>query len=795
MERNIDRAWLTFCLVNYPIVANNTVNDERPRTIDRSIASTHPRRGGKSVSAGDPLVDIGSECQMVVCQNKPLVLVVDDDMRSRIILREALEQADFSVQESEDGKEALASVQRQVPALVLMDVVMPEMDGFEACIAMRRLSFGENIPIVLMTGLDDTDSIKRAFEIGATSFITKPINYLLLIYRIKYLLRAESMAQRLRESEQRLAKAQELARLGHWEWDRQARRIHCSPTLCSIMGRPEKDSRLTFREFLNVIDPRDRAAITQTIIKSLKKKKNYRVDYRILTTDGSERIIYQEAETILNEKGSIDKILGFAQDITEQRRSEEKIRYLAFFDSVTGLPNRAMLRQIFNHTLSTAKRYNRIFAILFVDLDHFKRINDTLGHDVGDALLRQVSDRLRGCLRSSDRMSRYEQTEDSSLPAGLFGGDAVTRLGGDEFVIVLTEIRAPENAAVVARRILETLYQPFEIGDHKLVVGASIGMSLYPLDGADFDTLLKKADTAMYHAKETGRNCAKYFVGRLNQRTIMRFNLEGQLREALEKEEFVLHYQPKLDIKSKCVVGVEALIRWNHPEKGIILPGEFIPIAEELGLIVPIGDWVLARALQKTTEWKQRGWEDLKVSVNISAVQFARSPLVERMAELLKTYGSDPRMLDIEITETVLLEDMQNCVNILNQLIEMGISVSIDDFGMGYSSFHYLNTLPLASLKIDRSFISGLDIHEGNAAIVRAMIGLAHNFNLAAVAEGVETQEQLDFLRENKCDQVQGFLFSRPMPAVEIELWIIRNLRNQQPRQHDGVSELSLGAH
>jgi EAL domain-containing protein (putative c-di-GMP-specific phosphodiesterase class I) len=275
----------------------------------------------------------------------------------------------------------------------------------------------------------------------------------------------------------------------------------------------------------------------------------------------------------------------------------------------------------------------------------------------------------------------------------------------------------------------------------------------------------------------------------------MRFNLEGQLREALEKEEFVLHYQPKLDIKSKCVVGVEALIRWNHPEKGIILPGEFIPIAEELGLIVPIGDWVLARALQKTTEWKQRGWEDLKVSVNISAVQFARSPLVERMAELLKTYGSDPRMLDIEITETVLLEDMQNCVNILNQLIEMGISVSIDDFGMGYSSFHYLNTLPLASLKIDRSFISGLDIHEGNAAIVRAMIGLAHNFNLAAVAEGVETQEQLDFLRENKCDQVQGFLFSRPMPAVEIELWIIRNLRNQQPRQHDGVSELSLGAH
>jgi PAS domain S-box-containing protein len=716
---------------------------------------------------------------MTSYQGNSLVLVVDDDMRSRIILREALEQAGFDVEEAENGEAAVQIIERQMPDLILLDVVMPIMDGFETCLAVRHMAGGENLPIVLMTGLDDTDSINRAFEIGATSFVTKPINYLLLTYRLKYLLRAEATARQLRDSENRLAKAQCLARLGHWEWDPQAQQIQVSSTLGEILGKPDDTRAMRFREFLDVVDPRDRMRLRNTIIRALKNRRGYRADHRIVRVDGSERVVYQEAELVLGENGKILKILGIAQDITDQRRSEEKIRYLAYFDAVTGLPNRVLLKQIFNHTMSVAKRHNRSFAFLFVDLDHFKNINDTLGHDTGDELLRQVATKLRTCLRSSDRATRSEQ-EEEALPSGVFGGDTVTRLGGDEFLILLTEIRVPENAALVAKRILEKLAEPIVVSDKKVTIGASIGISVYPLDGSDFETLLKKADTAMYHAKETGRNCAKYFVSRLNQQTVMRFNLDAEIRRALENDEFVLHYQPKMDIVGNRVAGVEALIRWQHPEKGLIPPGEFIPIAEELGLIVQVGDWVLARAIAQAADWQKRGFPDLKVSINISPVQFARSPLLETITQLVCATKVDPRKLDIEITENVLLEDSESTMEILRKIGEMGIAISIDDFGTGYSSLAYLNVLPVSHLKIDRRFIGGLDVHPGNATIVRALIGLARNFDLVSIAEGVETTEQLDFLRANGCAQVQGFLYSRPMLPADLERWITKKLASPQ---------------
>ncbi len=437
-------------------------------------------------------------------RNQPVVLVVDDDARIRIILREALEQADFVVEEADDGGPALECFKQIQPDLVLLDVVMPEMDGFETCLELRKLPSGVHTPIVLMTGLDDTDSINRAFEIGATSFVTKPINYLLLTHRLKYLLRSKHTADQLRDSETRLAKAQSLAKIGHWEWDPRDGRVKCSESLREVASLPEEQEYLGYREFLDLVDPGDRHRVRSTIYRALKAKRGFKVDHRITLADDAERVIYQEAEVCHDEQGGIEKVIGIAQDITERRRSEEKIRYLAFFDSVTGLPNRTLLKQIFNHTLANAKRYKRNFALLFLDLDHFKTINDTLGHDAGDEILREVSNRLRGCLRSSDRLSKAERESDP-FPGGTVGGDAVTRLGGDEFVVLLTEIRSPENAALVARRMSDALTTPILAGGKNVVLTSSIGIAIYPLDGQDFDGLLKKADTAMYHAKEKGR--------------------------------------------------------------------------------------------------------------------------------------------------------------------------------------------------------------------------------------------------------------------------------------------------
>ena len=715
-------------------------------------------------------------------RTRPVVLVVDDDARARIILREALEQEDFIVEEADDGGPGLECFKTLQPDLILLDVVMPTMDGFETCREIRKLPGGEHTPIVLMTGLDDTESINLAFDIGATSFVTKPLNYLLLTYRLKYLLRSKQTADALRNSEARLEKSQLLARLGHWEWDLSKRLIRCSETLQEIVGLSKEDSNLRLRGFLNLVDPRDRAQVWNTISRSLRDKDGYNLDHRIVGPDGSDRVIYQEAEVCRNASGRIEKVIGIAQDITERRRSEEKIRYLAYFDTVTNLPNRALLKQIFAHTMANAKRYERTFALMFLDLDHFKRINDTLGHNAGDELLREVANRLRSCLRSCDRMSEADREVDP-VTAGVFGGDAVTRLGGDEFVILLTEIRNPESAAVVARRLSEKLSEPMTVGGRSITLTSSIGISVYPLDAQDFEVMLKKADTAMYHAKETGRNCFKFFTDSLNEDAVRRFNLENELRQAIDKNQFTLFYQPKININTNRIVGVEALIRWNHPTRGLIGPNDFIPFAEEIGLIIPIGDWVLNEALAQAVKWQKAGRTDLKISINLSPPQFTQTTIVDNISSLLNSYNLNPFSIELEITEGLLLEGKKSNVEKLTALREMGVNLALDDFGVGYSSLSYLKDLPLNSLKIDRSFVSGLNEDKQNNAIVQAIITLAHSLDLVAVAEGVETEDQLEFLRSHICDEVQGFFFSHPLPIDEIEEWIAKYNASAQDQE------------
>ncbi len=703
---------------------------------------------------------------------KPLVLVVDDDTASRIILREALERADLLVEEADDGAFAVEIFTALAPDIVLLDLVMPMMDGFAACAAIRDLPGGAHVPVVMMTGLDDTDSIHRAFEVGATSFITKPINYLLLTYRLQYLLRAQSTADQLRESEARLSRAQRLAKLGHWEWDPKHRITHCSDGLREICGLPPTQSRFSHRELLALVDPNDRRRVRSTIVAAIRGRRGYSVEHRIITPGGIERIIYQEAEIQIGDDRRFERICGIIQDITERRRAEQKIRYLAFFDSVTGLPNRAMLTQLLNQALTAAKRHDRYIAVLFLDLDHFKRINDTLGHDAGDALLQGVSKRLQSALRcSGDRKGSSFEIRDESGFAGM-GADVVTRLGGDEFVVLLTDLASPENGAAVARRLGQSLAEPFSVKGKEITVTSSIGIAVYPIDGRDADTLLKNADAAMYDAKQNGRNCCQYFTHSLNDDAVRKLTLATSLRRAVQKGELFLQYQPRLELHSNKVVACEALLSWRHPDFGVISPEEFIPIAEETGLIMPIGEWVLKEACHQAARWGNDSLPGMKISINLSPVQFKQPDLAFQVRRILIKSRLNPELLELELTENLLLENSDICMKNLQEIAEMGVQISVDNFGTGYSSLSYLNRFPIKSLKIDQVFIKDISKNNGEEGLVGAIIALAHNLRLRAVAEGVECPEQLAFLSARGCDEAQGFLFARPGSADEIAQWV-----------------------
>lgn len=706
----------------------------------------------------------------------PVILVVDDDAVVRFVAREALEEAGFAVVEATDGASALDLFADVRPAVVMLDIVMPGLDGFAVCTAIRNSPAGEHTPIVMMTGLDDSDSINHAFEAGATTFITKPLNLVILTHRLRYILRTKQTEDELRDSQARLAKAQRMARLGHWQWDLASNLIHCSEGLAEMIGLGCGEQEVSHDRFLALIDTADRDRVADALTSSAATREGHSLEYTVTRADGAKLVIAQEGDAILGPAGVVEKIAGIAQDITERRAAEDRIRSLAYFDSVTGLPNRAFLVEILTQGIATALRHDRELAVLVLDIDHFKRINDTLGHAVGDTVLQEVARRLIQCIRGSDRAFRSDESRNfASAEAGRM--NTVSRLGGDEFVVVLGEVRRAEDSAGVARRIAEVLAAPFTAGGSEIRITASVGISAFPVDGSDSESLLKNADAAMFHAKEQGRDRSQFYTAALNERAVRRFSLETNLRRALERSEFLIYYQPKVDIASGEPSGMEALIRWRRDDGQLIPPMDFIPIAEETGLIVPIGDWVLRTACAQTSVWTAQGLGPLKLSVNLAAVQFRQPGLVARIAEITEQTGLAPELLELELTESMLVEDTAASVATLSELNALGLSVSIDDFGTGYSSLSYLKRFPLDALKIDRSFVRDLATDTDDAAIVKATIALAHSLRLRVIAEGVETEAQLSFLRSLGCDEAQGYLYSPPVPAEAFRTWLIEQRR------------------
>lgn len=484
-----------------------------------------------------------------------------------------------------------------------------------------------------------------------------------------------------------------------------------------------------------------------TVLEELDRTGNpqlYEKEY--IRKDGTRVLTEVKVHLVRDEKGNPAYYYAFVTDITERKRMEEEMKHLAHHDSLTGLPNRTLFKDFLSRVLAQSQRHQKKLAILYLDLDRFKHINDTLGHDIGDKLLKEVAERLKSSIR---------------------GSDTVSRISGDEFNIMLSDITSVDDAAVISRNILAAFQKLYTVAGHKLHVTASIGISIYPEDSEDIGTLLKYADIAMYHAKEHGRNTYQFYSPAINVSSSERMKMENSLRQAVERNELVLHYQPQAIIDTRKVLCAEALVRWKHPEQGMLNPEHFIPLAEETGFITAIDEWVLKTACKQLKEWQETGLLNMSVTVNLSAKQFQKTDFVEWIAAVLDDTGLEPHSLQLEITESTAMKSLEHTIPIMNGLAEIGVGISIDDFGTGYSSLTYLKKLPIQKLKIHKSFIQNITADPDAMAIIGAVTAMAKNMKLRVIAEGVETEEQLKFLKSLGCQEMQGFLLSRPLPAEE----------------------------
>lgn len=700
-------------------------------------------------------------------RNKPLALVIDDDLSIRLAMQATMAKVGFDVKDAESGPRGISLFEEERPDLILLDVVMPGMDGFETCTAIRQKPGGEFVQILMVTGLNDTDSIEKAFEVGANGFINKPLNWVMLGHRARYMLRAGKAFQELNKSKLRLAKTQELAKLGNWEINLMTNEFYCSVEARSLLGLKNGTTCDNLCDFLSTIKAEERDLVQDKIEMSIDGQHSFQINYQIDHIDGSVRHILNQAEILCNEYNEPEVMLGAVQDVSQLKIAEEEIRLLAFYDGLTGLANRMLFLERLNREIAKAKRKKQQFALLFLDLDQFKRVNDTFGHHFGDMLLKKVSEVLENSIRKTDTASRLKSSQLDSL---------IARLGGDEFTILLSDLQGPEYAGLVARRLLRNIGKPIHIEGQEINITTSIGISLYPLDGDDAHVLLRNADTAMYHAKNTGRNRYQFFVDELNAAVVERFALESDIPKAIENGEFTLYFQPKVEVRTMKIIGAEALIRWCHPLRGMIPPDKFINIAEESGQVYDIDQWVIETACSHWGEWKKAGLAPGIVSINLSGSNFLQKAALRAIINKVKNVGIDLKDIELEITENVLLRKTDDTIAFLQQLQNIGVRIALDDFGTGYSSLSYLSSFQVDTIKIDRSFVMGCAVNRNNLVIIRAIIAMGHSLGMKIVAEGIETDEELLLIKNLGTDEVQGYFLAPPLPADEFETLLVKQV-------------------
>jgi predicted signal transduction protein with EAL and GGDEF domain/ActR/RegA family two-component response regulator len=709
------------------------------------------------------------------------VVLVDDDEVNLMVTGLALRGRGFEVTQFSNGASALGYLRSSVPDIVVLDALMPGMDGFETCERLRRLPGLDHVPVLMLTGLDDDESISRAYRAGATDFFVKTPQWSLLDGRLRYLLRSSRTRQELLRSRARLARALDLARMGSFDWHpvpgHWDGRLELSAEAYPVLGLTPGGS-LRLRHLIRMVQRSDRHGVLSMLAALKTHRSVLATDVALELPDGRRRVIHIEAEPDSSAGAGSGSYSGVVQDVTDRRTAEDKIRHLANFDSLTGLPNRRQLLWRTERALEHARRQGHLCGLLLIDLDRFKVINDTLGHAAGDELLAEVAKRLRSCVRHSDQVT--ESATDAGSSRAHRTLEAVGRLGGDEFVALLPEVATEQDAERVASRILETMKAPIYVAGQECIVTASVGVALYPRDGLNMLDLMRNADVAMYSAKASGRNATAVYAPSLATAGRERLELETALHKAVERQELVLHYQPKVDVQASCVVGAEALMRWKRGGR-LVPPGDFIPLAEEIGLILPMSQWALGEATRQLRAWRDRFGFTHSIAVNLPSRLFERADLVDHIRRSALANDVPLGSIQLEITETGLMKGQQGVFPALHRLNDIGVRISIDDFGTGYSSLSYLTTLPISELKIDGSFVRDLGRTPQSEAVASAIIALSRSLGLGVVAEGVETARQAQVLHGLGCNVMQGYLFSRPLPAEDFESWICRARLMPQP--------------
>lgn len=688
-----------------------------------------------------------------------IILVVEDNLPFGELVAGTLREEGYRCHTASSGAAALAWLASHPASLLLLDYTLPDMTG-EAFIASMHVQ-GCRVPFVVVTGRDDSNLAVQMIKQGASDFIVKdtalldrlPVVVSRALEEAAVKQRLQLAEEALRQSDLRLSRAQRIARIGSWEWNLQTQELYFSPELFSILGYDAVTAPQVSLEWLyHQINPSDIPVVRKALGATIESGRSLDMTYRIATRSGNEIVVASQAELECDHDGRAVLLVGTLLDVTDRTRAEQEIHHLANYDSLTGLPNRNLLHDRLQQAIVQSARMKGSVGVLFLDLDRFKGVNESLGHKAGDQLLRTVAERLRVCVRESDTLAR---------------------VGGDEFVVILSIVADEDGVSSAASKILAIISEPFVIEEQELYLTASIGVAVYPTDGADVPTLLKHADLAMYQAKDMDRNNFQFFSSDLNVRVMERMVLESSLRRALERNEFELFYQAQVDVVERTIIGFEALLRWHHPELGMISPEKFIPLAEETGLILSIGEWVIRTACRQAKAWQDAGLPPVRMAVNLSGKQF-RTKLDQVVASILLETGLGASWLELELTESILMRNAAENQQLLQSLSGMGCSLSIDDFGTGYSSLAYLKNFPLGRLKIDRSFVRDIITNPDDRAIAKIIIDMAHTLKMEVTAEGVEDYDQLELLKSYGCREIQGFLFSKPLAATAAEA-LLRN--------------------
>jgi len=700
------------------------------------------------------------------------ILLVDDKQELLTSLFHLVTLYGYEAQQALGGEAAMQALTGDTFDVVLLDLIMPGISGHDILDFAAREKL--KCKIVVVSGDSSFSGVKHALHCGAFDFVKKPYEAAELIATMETALRQVQLENQHSEMESQVKESEELHRFIVnsspdlvYMLDRNGCFTFLNDRVQSMLGFTKAE--LTGKHYSELINEDDLQAVHNLFNERRagdRAVKNLEVRLKSKLRDGRvgmmrTKAVWSELTAIgiytdNNERtrSNFAGTYGTARDISERKQAQEVINFQAYHDLLTHLPNRALLKDRLDLAITQARRNKRKLAAMFLDLDRFKLVNDTLGHSMGDRLLKAVAKRLQSCLRSGDTLSRF---------------------GGDEFTLLLPEVRTRDDVVVIAEKILDRLHEPFVIDGHELFVGASIGISMYPEAGDSGEALIQNADIAMYHVKSRGKNGYQFFSEEMNHQFSTRLNLERELRNGLTKGEFEVYYQPQVSLQTGTIAGVEALVRWRHSTRGVIEPGEFLPLAEETGLIMQLDEFVQRQAFQDVAAWRSAGLGDVRVSVNLTSAQMEQDGFVSRFVGSMEASGLPAKLVKLELTESTLMQDMEVIIPKLKEIRSLGAQIAIDDFGMGYSSLSYLHQFPINTLKIDRTFVSDIRAEHGEASIIDAIVAMARGLRLDLVAEGVENRTQLKYLQNQGCEEVQGFIFSPAVPASELMDLLVDN--------------------